>query len=51
MKKDAKGEEKDYSAELILHNAMMFAIFDMAEAEMIAVENEAAKRGFPCSMR
>jgi hypothetical protein len=44
MKKEAKSE-RDYSAELILHNAMMFAMFDMAEAEMIDVENEASKMG------
>ena len=44
MKKEAKSEKK-YPPELILHNAMMFAMFDMAEGEMVDVEQIAERNG------
>ena len=44
MKRKAKSV-KDYPPELILHNAMMFAMIDMAEGEMLDVEQIAERNG------
>lgn len=42
MDKKAKSG-KEYPPELILHNAMMFAMIDMAEGEMLDVEQIAER--------
>lgn len=44
MKREAKSG-KEFPPELILHNAMMFAMIDMAEGEMLDVEQIAERNG------